>query len=303
MRYARIIVGTCEALDRDLELAIVEALEQFDLLQRLGDERLRSVTPCQLLQVLRATSRHWRRSASQMPAALAAFTTCSTPVRAADVAWVDAHGRARPASIARRASDALKWMSAITGIGEKRTISGQGLGVLDLRHGDACDLAACRGKRRDLRRRRPSTSCVFVRVIDCTTTGAPPPISDVADADLDLAGHSPSQRSPGRWSVELPDVVREPDEEQEKTPAPARPSETRSQTSRFRNRPRAPSISENRMWPPSSGSSGKQVQERERQRDEPEHPEVVLRRLRSTASDDARVIPIGLATLVAALRR
>src|SRR5918996_1106925 len=49
-------------------------------------------------------------------------------------------------------------MSAITGIGETRTISQPADASAAI-----CAVVA-------------STSCVFVSVIDCTTTGAPPPI-------------------------------------------------------------------------------------------------------------------------------
>ena len=93
-----------------------------------------------------------------------------------------------PASIALSASDALKWMSAITGIGEKRTIFGSasassifGTATRAISQPAEASAAICAVV--------ASTSCVFVSVIDCTTTGAPPPIGDVADADLHLGGH------------------------------------------------------------------------------------------------------------------
>ena len=56
-----------------------------------------------------------------IPAFFAALTTSSTlsgpPMLPGLIRTA-----ATPASIARRASDALKWMSAMTGIGESRTI-------------------------------------------------------------------------------------------------------------------------------------------------------------------------------------
>ena len=82
---------------------------------------------------------------------------------------------ATPASIAFSASDALKWMSAITGIGDSRTIFGSaaassffGTATRAISQPADARAAICAVV--------ASTSCVFVRVIDCTTTGAPPPI-------------------------------------------------------------------------------------------------------------------------------
>jgi hypothetical protein len=80
-----------------------------------------------------------------------------------------------PASIASSASDALKWMSAMTGIGESRTMSGSAfassrLGTATRTISQPADASAA------ICAVVASTSCVFVSVIDCTTTGAPPPI-------------------------------------------------------------------------------------------------------------------------------
>ena len=88
-----------------------------------------------------------------IPVAFAAATTCSTLSGPPMLPGL-MRTAATPASIAFSARVALKWMSAITGIGEKRTIWPQRLGVLGLRHGDADDLAAGRRERRDLRGRR-----------------------------------------------------------------------------------------------------------------------------------------------------
>ena len=83
---------------------------------------------------------------------------------------------ATPASIALSASDALKWMSAMTGIGERRTISGSaaassffGTATRTISQPADASAAICAVV--------AATSCVFVSVIDCTTTGAPPPTS------------------------------------------------------------------------------------------------------------------------------
>jgi hypothetical protein len=82
---------------------------------------------------------------------------------------------ATPASMALSASEALKWMSAMTGIGLRYTI---------FRSASASSVfgTATRTTSQPAEASRAicsivaSTSHVFVRVIDCTTTGAPPPI-------------------------------------------------------------------------------------------------------------------------------
>ena len=66
-------------------------------------------------------------------------------------------------------------MSAITGIGERRTMRGSasasssfGTATRTISQPADARAAICAVV--------ASTSCVFVSVIDCTTTGAPPPI-------------------------------------------------------------------------------------------------------------------------------
>src|SRR5204862_2165987 len=78
-------------------------------------------------------------------------------------------------SIAFSARLALKWMSAMMGTGEKRTIfesasasSVFGTATRTISQPALASAAICAVV--------ASTSCVFVVVIDCTTTGAPPPI-------------------------------------------------------------------------------------------------------------------------------
>ncbi len=82
---------------------------------------------------------------------------------------------ATPWSIAFSARLALKWMSAMIGTGEKRTIfesasasSVFGTATRTISQPALASAATCAVV--------ASTSCVFVVVIDCTTTGAPPPI-------------------------------------------------------------------------------------------------------------------------------
>ena len=83
---------------------------------------------------------------------------------------------ATPASIAFSAREALKWMSAITGSGERRTIrfsasasSTFGTAQRTISQPAEASAAICAVV--------ASTSRVGVRVIDWTTTGAPPPIA------------------------------------------------------------------------------------------------------------------------------
>src|SRR3954468_17214954 len=109
---------------------------------------------------------------------------------------------ATPASIARRARLALKWMSAITGIGERRTIflsafASSIFGTAQRTTSQPADASAA------ICAVVADTSCVGVSVIDWTTTGAPPPISTCPT------------RIERRLATEVADVVREPNEEEE----------------------------------------------------------------------------------------
>src|SRR5262245_25783588 len=110
-----------------------------------------------------------------MPAFLAARATAAT-LSAPPMLPGLIRTAATPASIARNARLALKWMSAITGIGESRTINGSawassrfGTATRTISQPAEASAAICAVV--------ASTSCVFVRVIDWTTTGAPPPIA------------------------------------------------------------------------------------------------------------------------------
>jgi hypothetical protein len=82
---------------------------------------------------------------------------------------------ATPCSIAFSARLALKWMSAMIGTGEKRTIfpsasasSFFGTATRTISQPALASAAICAVV--------AATSCVLVVVIDCTTGGAPPPI-------------------------------------------------------------------------------------------------------------------------------
>ena len=93
---------------------------------------------------------------------------------------------ATPCSIAFSARLALKWMSAMIGTGEKRTIfdsasasSVFGTATRTISQPALASAAICAVV--------AGTSCVFVVVIDWTTTGAPPPIRTFADRDRAFA--------------------------------------------------------------------------------------------------------------------
>ena len=133
---------------------------------------------------------------------------------------------ATPASIAFSASDALKWMSAITGSGEKRTIRGSasasssfGTATRTISQPAEASAAICAVV--------ASTSCVFVERHRLDDDGRSAADRDVADPDLPLAGHwcqssQAASRDPGlsgslRLDLRRPaaEVVRERDERQQ----------------------------------------------------------------------------------------
>ena len=116
-------------LDGDLEVVEVEALEQAHLLERRLDERLRLVAAGRARRGASAASRSWRRSASGSRPCFAAATTSATLSGPPMLPGL-MRTAATPPSIAFSARLALKWMSAMTGTGESRTISRQRLGVL-----------------------------------------------------------------------------------------------------------------------------------------------------------------------------
>ncbi len=110
-----------------------------------------------------------------IPARFAAVTTCSTLSGPPMLPGL-MRTAATPASIAFRARLALKWMSAITGSGEKRTMLGSasasssfGTATRTISQPASASAAICAVV--------AGTSCVFVSVMDWTTTGAPPPIA------------------------------------------------------------------------------------------------------------------------------
>ena len=110
-----------------------------------------------------------------IPRRFAAFTTSSTLSGPPMLPGL-MRTAATPPSIAFSASEALKWMSAMTGSGESLTIFGSAsassvFGTATRTTSQPADASAA------ICAVVASTSCVFVSVIDCTTTGAPPPIA------------------------------------------------------------------------------------------------------------------------------
>src|SRR5207344_3285088 len=104
---------------------------------------------------------------------------------------------------------ALKWMSAMTGSGESRTMRGSasasssfGTATRTISQPAEASAAICAVV--------ASTSCVFVRVIDWTTTGAPPPIVTSPTricARLPIpikCRDMPSEPPPTSWQLDRP---------------------------------------------------------------------------------------------------
>ena len=96
---------------------------------------------------------------------------------------------ATPASIARSASEALKWMSAITGIGESRTIIGSASASSVFGTATRTISQPADGERGDLRRRRLDVVRLRQRH-RLDDDGRAAADRDAADGDLPLAGHA-----------------------------------------------------------------------------------------------------------------
>src|SRR6266511_640030 len=173
VRYARIIVGTCDALT----LILKSWKSSFSSSSTCSSASTTSASAVSL----RASSCRWSGSEPAlapirigMPLAFAAWTTSATLSGPPMLPGL-MRTAATSAPIAFSASDALKWMSAITGIGDSRTSLGSaaassffGTATRAISQPAEASAAICAVV--------ASTSCVFVSVIDCTATGAPPPI-------------------------------------------------------------------------------------------------------------------------------
>ncbi len=103
---------------------------------------------------------------------------------------------ATPVSSARSASEELKWMSAMIGRPAAATMAGSA-SASGMPGTATRTMSAPASRRRPICSSVASTSCVLVVVIDCTLTGAPPPIGMPPTLDLSFARH-PSQRIRGR---------------------------------------------------------------------------------------------------------
>src|SRR5579862_1194060 len=188
---------------------------------------------------------------------------------------------ATPPSIALSARLALKWMSAITGIGERRTMRGSasasssfGTATRTTSHPADASAAICAVV--------ASTSCVFVSVIDCTTTGAPPPIvtppTEICRSLAIRAQFSPraAQRTL-RWRsvAELARVVVQRDHEDEQHERHA--DERRALVDLPRHGPPADALDDREEDVPAVERQQRQeVEDRERHADQPEELEVPL---------------------------
>ena len=120
-RLEAIVFGHRRRLHRDLEVVEVEAVHELDPLGRGGDERLDRVGELELAQVLGQRAGVDADAQRRARGACAASTT--SPIFSGPPMLPGLmRTQCAPASIALIASVWLKWMSAITGIGESRTI-------------------------------------------------------------------------------------------------------------------------------------------------------------------------------------
>src|ERR671930_773121 len=202
-----------------------------------------------------------------IPAAFAARTTCATLSEPPMLPGL-MRTAATPCSIAFSARLALKWISAITGIGEKRTIrlrasASSVFGTATRTTSQPVDAS------RAICAVVPSTSCVFVSVIDWTTTGAPPPI---------LTPPTVMRRSEAIPSASLAaaqpvDVVRKADEHQHQE---ERDSDRRDALVDLPPDGPAPQALDDREQDVAAveRQQRQQVEDRQREADQPEHLEV-----------------------------
>ena len=174
-------------LDRDLEVAVFELLEQLDLLERRRDQRLGLVLLGERVEMLRERARV-RADAHRNAGALGGPHHLLDLVRPADVPGVDADGR-------HAGVDRLEGKRGVeVDVRDDRDRREpddecERRGVLVLRDGHAHDLAPRRRQRRDLRGRGGHVVRLRQRhrLYDDGRAAAD---EHVADADLYLAGHS-----------------------------------------------------------------------------------------------------------------
>src|SRR5436190_73842 len=266
IRYARIIVGTCDALT----LILKSRKPSFSRSSTCSSASTTSASAVSL----RASS--WRCSGSEpafapirigMRFAFAARTTSATlsgpPMLPGLIRTA-----ATPASIAFSASEALKWMSAMTGIGERRTSFGNAaassfFGTATRASSQPADASAA------ICAVVASTSCVFVSVIDWTTTGAPPPIFTLPTLIWRSEGIPSSSLAP----AEPVDVVRKTDEHQHQEECD--PDGRDALVDLPADRPTAQTLHDREEDVPAvERQQREQVEDRKREADEPEHEQV-----------------------------
>src|SRR4051794_22860925 len=185
---------------------------------------------------------------------------------------------ATPASIARSARLALKWMSAITGIGERRTIfasasASSPFGTATRTSSQPADASAA------ICAVVASTSCVLVSVIDWTTTSAPPPMGTPPTRIWWLLGIRGSilvgRAADAELPAEAPQVVREADEEEQQDDR--YPEGRHPLVDLARDRSAAQALQEGEGDVPSvEGQQREEVQHRDREAHERQDPQVVL---------------------------
>src|SRR5579871_2566106 len=238
-----------------------------------------------------------------IPAPRAAATTCSTLSSPPMLPGL-IRTAATPAATARSASDALKWMSAITGSGDPATMAGRA--SASARPGTATrTISQPASASRPIWPRVASTSAVSVVVIDCTETGAPAPIATPPTVIRTLLGiawriskrpapapHPGSDRAGPlvRRAGDRVQVVLQPDHEHEQDqhdPDRRDPLERRP-----RQRPAAaqPLDRDHQDVPSVQRQERQQVDDRHRQRDVGKQAEVVrrpVRRRHGGVADDA----------------
>src|SRR3954453_22198284 len=202
-----------------------------------------------------------------MPARFAALTTSST-LSAPPMLPGLMRTACTPCSIAFSARLALKWMSAITGIGEKRTMrpsasASSVFGTATRTTSHPADASAA------IWAVVASTSCVFVSVIDWTTTGAPPAVVPSPT----LICRSEAIPSPSLASAEPVDVVRKPDEHEHEEERDADRGDPlvdlpadRAAAHPLDDREQDVAAVERQEW--------QKVQQRQRQADEAEHEQI-----------------------------
>src|SRR5690349_6462857 len=141
-----------------------------------------------------------------IPFALAALTTSATLSEPPMFPGL-MRTAATPCSIAFKARLALKWMSAMIGTGEKRTIlpSASASSVFGTATRTISQPALTSSA---IWAVVAGTSCVFVVVIDWTTTGAPPPIATLPTEICRLLATASTLAR-----AVAPEIVREGDEE------------------------------------------------------------------------------------------